>query len=141
MIALQRRAAVDLIARASRGVPWTTVTVDTVPPPGDGRGGRGNFATPTADVVVYLGMQRDGADSVKLSVMVRSLDSSTHFAYHPLNSDAVLHPTSLAPFNGTLNDAARLIRQLRQLRPGQVWVEVLWVAADAAVRAVRTIQV
>jgi serine/threonine-protein kinase len=124
LIALQRRAAVDLIARASRGPPWTTVTVDTVPPTGGRGGGRGNFAPPpSADVVVFLGITRDSADSVKLSVTVRSMDSSTNFGYHQLTSDAVLHATSTAPFNGTLNDAARLIRQLRQLQPGQVWVQ------------------
>jgi serine/threonine protein kinase len=123
LIALQRRAAVDLIARASRGAPWTTVTIDTVPPTGGRSGGRGNFAPPSADVVVFLGIQRDSADSVKLTVMVRSMDSSTNFGYHQLTSDAILHGTSTAPFSGTLNDAARLIRQLRQLQPSQVWVQ------------------
>ena len=124
LIALQRRAVVDLIARASRGAPWTTVTIDTIPPTGGRGGGRGNFAPPpSADVVVYLAIQRDSADSVKLSVTVRSMDSSTNFGYHQLTGDAIPRGVSTAPFNGTLNDAARLIRQLRQLRPGQVWVE------------------
>ncbi len=124
LIALQRRAAVDLIARASRGAPWTTVTIDTVPPTGGRGGGRGNFPPPpSADVVVFLGIQRDSADSVKLSVTVRSMDSSTNFGYHQLTGDAIPHGISTAPFNGTLNDAARLIRQLHQLQPGQVWVQ------------------
>ena len=58
-----------------------------------------------------------------MSVSVRSTDPGTNFGYHALTSDAVYRPTSTAPFSGTLNDAARLLRQLRQLPPGQAWVQ------------------
>ena len=118
LVALQRRAAVELVARSNRGSgEWATVTVDTV-----GGQGRGGFPI-HADVLVVVGAQRDSADSVKLSVMIRSTDSSTNFGYRALNSDAVFHPTTIVPFLGTLSDAGRLLRQLRQLAPGQAWVQ------------------
>ncbi len=40
-----------------------------------------------------------------------------------MTSDAVYHPVNTGPFMGTINDAARLLRQLRQLPSGQVWVQ------------------
>jgi hypothetical protein len=120
VVALQRRAAVELVARSNRGSgQWATVTIDTVGGPGRG----GCPTRPDADVLVLVSVQRDSADSVKLSVMVRSTDPSTNFGYRALASGAVFHPTSIAPFFGTLSDAGRLLRQLRQLAPGQAWVQ------------------
>ena len=118
--ALQRRAAVELAERTNRGSgQWASVNIDTA-----GRSGPGSFPVPgRADVLVFLNMQYEGPDSVKMSVSVRSTDPGTNFGYHALTSDAVYRPTSTAPFSGTLNDAARLLRQLRQLPPGQAWVQ------------------
>jgi len=118
--ALQRRSAVELAERSNRGSgQWAAVTVDTA-----GRPGPGSFPTPgSADVLVFLNMQRDSTDSVKLSVQIRSTDPSTNFGYHALTSDAIYRPSTTAPFSETLNDAARLLRQLRQLPAGQAWVQ------------------
>ncbi len=139
LIALQRRAVSDLVVRTGRGNQWSSVTVDTMPPTG-GRDGRGNFAPPPkADVWVSLNFQRDSADSVRLSVTVRSTDSVANFGFHSLTSDYVYHPTTMAPFSSTLRDASTLIRQLRELRPGQVWVQDM--GRGRGGRAVRLIRV
>ena len=120
LAALQRQAAVALVSRSNRrGGQWATVTIDTI----GGRGRSGLLTRPDADVLVYVNARRDSADSVKLSIMVRSNDPSTNFGYRALTSDAVFRPTTVTPFLGTVNDASRLLRQLRQLAPGQAWVQ------------------
>ena len=120
LVALQRSAAAALAERATHGSgEWAAVTIDTA-----GRSRPGSLAiAPKADVLVFLNLQRDSADSVKLSVQVRSTDPGTNFGYRALTSDAAYHPASIAPFIGTLNDAARFLRQLRQLPAGQVWLQ------------------
>jgi hypothetical protein len=124
LTALQRHAAVELADRANRGGgQWAAVSIDTLSSPGRGFPGQGtaDFGAPGA--FAYLTMQRDSGDSVKLSVVVRNADPGTNFGYRALTSDAVYRPTTTAPFSGTLNDAARLLRQLRQLPTGQVWLQ------------------
>jgi hypothetical protein len=84
--------------------------------------GRPTLPTPGPGVVlVYLGLQRDNTDSVRMSISVRSNDPGTDFGYQTLTSDPVHQPANIALFNGTLNDAARLLGQLRRLPPGQPW--------------------
>ncbi len=117
---LQRRAAVELVDRVNRGGgQWAAVTVDT------GGMGPGSFGAPgfTTDVIAFISFRRDSADSVRLSIQVRPTDQAASAGFRALTSDAVYHPTNTGPFTATLNDAARLLRQLRQLQPGQVWVQ------------------
>ena len=117
--ALQRRAALELVGRTSNrfGGRWDSVFVDS-----SIHMGRPTLPTPGPGVVlVYLGVQRDNTDSVRMSISVRSNDPGTDFGYQTLTSDPVHQPANIAPFNGTLNDAARLLGQLRRLPPGQPW--------------------
>ncbi len=80
LTALQRRAAVELADRSSRGGgPWAAITIDTSGQPGSGFLRPGGNAPGSADVLVFLSFQRDNSDSVKLSISVRNADPAANF--------------------------------------------------------------
>ena len=117
MKSLQLAAAVDLAARINRFGQWASVVIDS--------NGRTNLreliAAGSADVLAYINVHREPADSVRLQVSIRNVTPGTSFGYRVITSDPVSHPANIAAFNSTLRDAGRLVSQLRMLPPGQVW--------------------
>ena len=117
MKSLQLAAAADLAARINRFGQWASVVIDS--------NGRTNLrelvAAGSADVLAYINVHREPADSVRLQVSIRNVTPGTSFGYRVVTSDPVSHPANIGAFNNTLRDAGRLVSQLRQLPPGQVW--------------------
>ena len=114
---LQRAAALQLAAWSNRFSQWASVTIDST--------GRTNLreviTSGNADILAYVSIHREPTDSVRLQVSVRNAVPGTSFGYHVLTSDPAYRPTDITPFTSTLRDASRLLGQLRQLSPGQVW--------------------
>ena len=114
---LQLAAAADLAARTNRFGMWASVVIDS-----NGRTNlRDVITTGSADVLAYVNLRRELADSVRLQVSIRSVTPGTTFGYQLVTSDPIYRPTDIQPFNNALRDASRYLGQLRQLPPGQVW--------------------
>ncbi|MGH7523084.1 MAG: serine/threonine-protein kinase [Gemmatimonadales bacterium] len=117
MRTLQLAAAAELAGRSNRFGQWTSVMIDSA--------GQANLrevlTAGSADVLAYIVLHREPGDSVRLQVSIRNVTPGASFGYRMINSDPVYHPTGIQAFNGALRDAARLLGQLRQLGPGQVW--------------------
>ena len=117
MRTLQLAAAAELASRSNRFGQWTSVMIDSA--------GQANLreilTAGTADVLAYVVLHREPGDSVRLQVSIRNVTPGASFGYRMLNSDPVYHPTGIQSFNEALRDATRLLSQLRQLGPGQIW--------------------
>jgi hypothetical protein len=116
---LQQAAGRELVRRANSFGEWAGVTLDTAMRMGPTQAP----GLENADVLVFLALQRGPGDSVQLRVSIRSTMASTNFGNHVVTSDPVFQPTSTAPFDRTLRDAARLLSQLRRLPPGTPWAQ------------------
>jgi hypothetical protein len=117
MRTLQLAAAAELAARSNRFGQWASVVIDSA--------GQANIrevlSAGSADVLAYIVLHREPDDSVRLQVSIRNVTPGASFGYRMVNSDPVYHPTGIQSFSNALRDAARLLGQLRQLGPGQVW--------------------
>lgn len=116
ILALGAAATKDLVKRLS-GTGWQVITVE-----GPDAGARGaELSTAEALVTVSVAQTTASSDSFYLRIGVRNTTPGSAFGYRVVTSDAVLHPSSIAPFMRTVGEAMGLMRSLQELSPGQNW--------------------
>ncbi len=133
--ALSDSAVVELNQRLSRFGNWTVVTPDTMRgvDSRSGRGGRGTpfFGFDSADMVVFVGVQKDDRDSSYLQFTIRNATSGSAYGAQNIVSPGVKQPTSVNSFRGTIRDASRMLEYLRTLPIGTPWPQNIGRATGA----------